>query len=107
MLRQIQESNLLNLKEINLKNITPTQKNILRTLTFYLMYTLVALILFYVLPNGICAPGPNSILILLIPFVVGIFTIINLIKTFINKEHIGSLIIHFCILIFLLILINS
>jgi succinate-acetate transporter protein len=92
---------------MNFKNLTASQKNILKTLAFYLIYILIALILFYMLPNGICAPGPNAILILLAPFIVGIFTIVNLIKTFLNKEHLSSLIIHFSILIVLLILINS
>jgi len=87
------------------KTQTANQKNILKTLAFYLIYVLIAVIFFYILPNGMCAPGPNALLILLAPFIVGIFTIVNLIKTLINKEHLGSLIIHFAVLIILLILI--
>jgi len=87
------------------KTQTESQKNILKTLIFYFAYILIALLFFYTLPNGMCAPGPNALLILLAPFIVGIFTIVNLIKTFLNREHLGSLIIHFTILIILLVLI--
>lgn len=87
------------------KTQTTTQKNILKTLAFYLVYTLIAIIFFYVLPSGMCAPGINAALILLAPFIVGVFTIVNLINTFLNRKHLGSLIIHFTILIILLILI--
>lgn len=92
---------------MNFENLSNNKKNILKTLTFYLAYVLLALFLFYALPGGICAPGPNAILILLAPFIVGTFTVINLIRTFLNNEHLGSLIIHVIILFVFIILIYT
>ncbi len=87
------------------KNLPNNIKNSLKTLAFYLIYVSVTIIFFYTLPGGAHAPGPDAILILLAPFVVGIFTVINLVRVFQNREHSGSLVIHFSILIVLLILI--
>lgn len=89
------------------ESLSNSKKNILKTFGFYVAYVLLALLSFYTLPGGICAPGPNAILILLAPFVVGIFTLINLIKVFNDKIHLGSLIIHFVVFFALLILINT
>lgn len=89
------------------KNLPNNKKNILKTLAFYLIYVSVRIIFFYSLPGGAHAPGPDAILILLAPFVVGKFTLVNVVKVFQNREYFGSLVIHFSILIVLLILIND
>lgn len=68
---------------------------------FYIFYILLTIIGMKTLPGGYCAPGPNAILILLAPFVVGLFTIINAVKTYLNREHLGSLLIHSFVLLVL------
>lgn len=89
---------------MHLKNLSKSKKNILKTILFYAIYIALALIAFQVLPGGYCTPGPNAIPILLAPFLIGLFTLINLARTFINREYLGSLLIHASVLIVLLIL---
>jgi hypothetical protein len=90
-----------------LNNLDPKYKNGLLTFIFYCIYFLVAYILWLVLPSGVCAPGPNAILILVLPFVSGIFTVINLVKVYFNYNLVFSLLIHFLVLLTFLLLISN
>lgn len=90
-----------------LNNLDPKHKNGLITFIFYCIYFLVAYILWLVLPSGVCAPGPNAILILLLPFVSGIFTVKNLVKVYFDNNLVLSLLIHFLILLACLLLISN
>lgn len=86
---------------MSFKNLSNTQRNSVKTVVFYAVYILLTVIGMKTLPGGYCGPGPNAILILLAPFVVGLSTIINGIRTYLNREHLGSLLIHSFVLVVL------
>ena len=85
------------------EKISASRKNVLLTLAFYLLYLLITAILFFTIKGApMCGPGPNAILIIIFPFIVGILFIVNLIKTYVDRENFGSLIIHSIILLILI-----
>lgn len=86
-------------------NLSNTQKNSAKTVVFYVLYILLTIIGMKTLPGGYCAPGPNAILIVLAPFIVGLLTIVSAVRTYLNKEHLGSLLVHIFVLFLLGVLI--
>lgn len=88
-------------------NLSPAKKNSLKTTVFYLAYFLVAYLSFLVFPGGpSCGPGVNAIPMLLFPFVVGVLTIINLVRLCLSRDHLGSVIIHALVLSAFIVMVN-
>ena len=92
--------------QMKFEDLSAKRKNTFLTIGFYLLYASIAALLFFALSGSPrCGPGPNAILIVVFPFVVGILTLLNIIKTVVNRDHVGSLAIHLLIAIVLLFLI--
>ncbi|MFT3794922.1 hypothetical protein [Flavobacterium sp.] len=89
------------------KNLSPANRNTALTGIFYLCYFLVCFLFFWLFPGGpSCGPGVNAIPMLLLPFVVGILTVVNLVRLCLNRDHLGSVLIHSVVLLALVILVN-
>jgi hypothetical protein len=87
---------------MKLENLSPKSKSMILTIGFYLIYAVITFILLFTLPGSPkFGLGLNALLIVFFPFVVGLLLVINLIKTYVDRENIGSLIIHFLIAVLL------
>ena len=91
------------------KNLSNTQQNILKTVLFYAVYVALTFLSFEVLPGGYNGLGRNALLLLLSPFVIGLLVLVNAFRTFRNREHLGSLVLHSLVLLTIVtyVLMNS